>query len=476
MSELKKQKPTDSTAINPTAILGTSGLKRSGGFIEEEWHRQLKHKSGVRFYREMSDNCAVIGGFLLAIEMFVRSVEWRSEPANESERAVAAAEFLDECRKDMSITWEDLIAEILTFLPFGWSYFEEIYKQRNGDDPGDDEDGELLARSRFDDGRIGWRKIAIRGQETLWEWVIDPDGAIKGMIQRDNWAQRGPVFLPIEKCLLFRTKSNKGNPEGRSILRNSFISYRKLRHFQFIEATGIERDLVGLPIMEVPIRLLKEDASADDKALLAALEKQIQQIKRDEREGVIIPAEIEVDGEPTGYKLRAFTTGGKRQFDTNEIITRYENRILSSVLFDWILMGQQTVGSFALADVKTDASSTATKGYLSQIRSVFNRIAIPRLFKLNPEFKEEDWPTIEHGDIELPDLQALADYVFKLIGAGALTPDAPLERDLRQKGGLPEREEPKEGQQPQPQQPPADLPEPPTTQAMNGNGQDVDAV
>ena len=79
--------------------------------------------------------------------------------------------------QDMSQTWEDTISEILSFLPFGWSYHEIVYKRRLGDteDP--------TTRSRFNDGKIGVRKLPIRAQETLWEWKFDETGGIRGMIQ-----------------------------------------------------------------------------------------------------------------------------------------------------------------------------------------------------------------------------------------------------------------------------------------------------
>ncbi len=462
--------------LDPFAIVGTTGLKHHGGMIDEEWHIKLKGKRGVRFYREMADNCAVVGAFLFAIEYFIRQVEWRVVPADESERGVAAAQFLEECIDDMSLTWEDFIAESLTELPFGWSYFEEVYKRRIGPDEEDPS-----KRSRFTDGRISWRKFAIRGQETLHRWELDEDGGIRGMWQWDPFAGKGMVFIPIEKALLFRTKSNKNNPEGRSVLRNAFRSWRFLRRMQEIEAIGIERDLAGYPVMEVPLRLLKTDATVGDKALRTAFERTIQSIRRDDREGALVPPEVDVNGKPTGYKLKLLTTGGRRQLDPDKVIRRYEHRILGTVLHDWILMGQDKVGSFALADTKTSASSLAVAGFLGSIASPINRISIPRLMKLNPEFDQEFWPTVERGDIEMPDLKELADFILTLTKGGALTPDAALERHLRHKGGLPERDEdpdltPRNADPERPREPgrPANQTKP--TSENDGDGETIQAA
>jgi hypothetical protein len=419
------------------AILGTTGLKQFGGMVDEEWHIKLRGKRGVKLYREMSDNCAVIGAFLFAIEMFVRQVEWHSVPADEdNEQAVEAQKFLDSCIDDMAVTWDDFVAEVLTMLPFGWSLFEEVYKRRVGPDEVDPS-----RRSNHTDGRIGWRKFGVRAQDTLWKWELDEDGTIKGMWQWDMFARKGLVLIPIEKALLFRTRSAKNNPEGRSILRNSFRSWMRMKRIQDFEAIGIERELAGMPVFEVPVHLMDPNASVSDRAIRTSFEQLARRIRMDELHGLVIPTETDINGQPTGYKFRLATTGGRRAIDASKTIERYEKRITTTVLHDWVLLGQDKVGSFALSDSKTQASSTAVGGFLGIIKSVINRVAIPRLFRLNPEFPREVWPSLEHGDIEIPDLTMLGDFITKMIGSGALSPDNALERHIRQKGSLPEKQE-----------------------------------
>ncbi|MGI6498023.1 MAG: hypothetical protein ACOX0U_04265 [Oscillospiraceae bacterium] len=52
--------------------------------------------------------------------------------------------------------------------------------------------------------------------------------------------------------MIFRTKSRKGSPEGRSILRNAYRSWYFKRRIQEIEGIGIERDLAGFPTLTAP--------------------------------------------------------------------------------------------------------------------------------------------------------------------------------------------------------------------------------
>ena len=103
-------------------VLGSSGLSRSGGQIDEEWLRQLQGEKGHRIYTEMRDNDPVVGAILYAIKTLVRQTKSQINPANEEPVAKQYAEFIESCIEDMSVTWPDFLAEVLSFLPFGWSF------------------------------------------------------------------------------------------------------------------------------------------------------------------------------------------------------------------------------------------------------------------------------------------------------------------------------------------------------------------
>lgn len=444
----------DPSEFDNLASLGATGLRRSGGWIDEEYHRLLRGRRGVQTYREMSDNDPVVGALLYAISTLVRNVEWWVEPSDEaSEAAVAEAEFVEGASDDMAHTFEDLVDEILSMLVYGWSYFELCYKLRKGDDQTDP-----TLRSAYTDGRFGWRKIEIRGQDSLDRWELDEDGGIRGMWQAadSSMGLMSPVFIPIEKALLFRPRRHKNNPEGRSVLRTAVRPWFMLKRIQEIEAVGVERDLAGLPMFEVPPEILSSNATPEQKALRQMLETLIQQIRRDEREGLIVPASerTAADGVTykTGYKFSLVTSGGRRQLDTNGIITRYEQRILMSCLAEFLMLGMQDVGSRSLASSKTTTFAASLGALLNTIASVLNRFAIPRLEKLN-QVPRTLWPHFVHGDVETPPLEELGAFVTSLANAGFLLADnKPLERKLLGYAKLPpsDDEEPTEAAGPQP--------------------------
>ena len=411
---------------NSLKELGRLGQKRYGGFFYEEFLRELQGKKGMAVYQEMSENDDTIGAILFSIEMLIRQASWDVQPGGTTPADEEARDFVLSCMDDMSDTWSDTISEILSFLTYGWSAHEIVYKRRCGkrSDP--------QLRSKYTDGLIGWQKLPIRSQDTLYEWLYDDNDNIRGIIQNPP-PDFGFIEIPVEKLLLFKTKSRKGNPEGRSILRNAYRDWYFKRRIQEIEGIGIERDLAGFPVLTAPEGL--DIWNAEDSEMVAiknAAENIVQNIRRDSLEGLVAP---------NGWELKLLTSGGQRQFDTSAVIERYDSRMAMTCMADFILLGHQNVGSFALSSDKTKMFSMAIGSYLDIICEVFNNQAIPALIDINGDYFSgiTDYPTLTHGDVEDANLEKLGDYISKMITCGALIPDESVEDFVREQAGMPER-------------------------------------
>ena len=376
-------------------------------------------------YREMAENDDTIGAILFAVEMLIRQASWTVEPAGDTPADKEAAEFVESCMHDMQDTWTDTISEILSFLTYGWSFHEIVYKRRMG------KTKNPLTKSKYDDGLIGWRKLPIRAQETLYQWEYDNNDNLIGMTQMPP-PDYGLITIPIEKAMIFRTKSRKGNPEGRSILRNAYRSWYFKRRIQEYEGIGIERDLAGLPVFTAPENVPVWDDDPDMIALRSSMEDMVRKIRIDEVAGIV---------KPFGFEFELLSSGGNKQFDTNAIIQRYDTGIAMTVLADFIFLGHQQVGSFALSSDKTELFAMAIGAYLDIICETFNSQGIPPLIDINGSHFEgiTDYPKLTHGDIETVDIQKLAAYIKDMAGVGILIPDDTLEDYVREAANLPER-------------------------------------
>jgi hypothetical protein len=432
----------------PTFVeIGATGLKRSGGRIDEEFLTELQGERGIRAYQEMRDNDDIVGAVLFALEMIIRDVDWSTIPGGTSPADAESADFLASIMDDQSTSWTEFIAELVAgMLTFGWSWHEIVWKTRNGPDPkpiqvtnprtGEVEE-RMPAKSKFDDGRIGVRKLPVRAQESLENWIFDEEGGVHAMQQRP-----APTFdlrtIPIRKSLLFRTSAAKGNPEGRSALRNAYRSWYFKRSIQEIEAIGIERDLAGFPVAGVPARFFKANATAEEKAALGEWERTMRDIRMDSLQGLVKPNDYDEHGN-NAYTVELLTSAGERSIDTGAVIQRYNVGIASTVLADFILLGHEKVGSFALASQKSDLFSTAVNGWLKAITEVLNRHLVPKLFEWNDFGNMEKLPEFQPSTLGRVDLAELGTYIKDIAGVGYdLFPNQALESALLQAAELPE--------------------------------------
>lgn len=260
----------------------------------------------------------------------------------------------------------------------------------------------------------------------------------------------------MEKGLLFRTTTSKGNPEGRSALRNAYRAWWLKKRIEEIEGIGIERDLAGIPKIGVPQELLAPDAPPHLQASLDVFKEMGENIRNDEQACIIYPLVFDENGNER-YRIELMSAAGSKQHDTSVVIERYARQIAMTVLADVILLGHEKVGSFALAESKADLLTSALEAWIEEICSVLNSHAVPRLFKLNGESLEY-LPKITHGELGTIDIKALSETVSNLAGAGMrLFPDDQLENYIRDQAGWPEGDF-EEQLPPQPAPPPPPQP------------------
>lgn len=421
----------ESQAASPMVELGATGVKRAAGIIDEEFLPALRGRKAVKVFREMSLNDPTVGSLLFAIEQLLRQVTWTVVTSENTPDNKKAAEFVEQCMEDMSHTWNDMIAECISFLTYGWSWHEIVYKKRMGQDQSDPK-----LRSKFNDNKVGWRKIPIRSQETLLRWIFDDDGGVKAMVQMAPPYYR-MTSIPIERSLLFRARLAKGNPEGQSILRTAYRPWFLKKRLEEFEAIGVERDLAGMPVAWVPSDYMKAKKGSDKERTYQAFKRMVQNVRRDEHEGLVLPNEYDAETKQKLFEFELMSSGGSRTFDTNALITRYEQRILGTVLADFILLGHDGQGSYAMHVDKTGIFRAALNSFATQIADVFNRYAIPRLFQVNG-WKMDEYPRIEPSNVDPPNLTELSSFMTSMSGLGmTFFPDVDLEKYLRDTAHLP---------------------------------------
>lgn len=412
--------------------IGVSGLRHFGGRIYDEFLQNLRGRRAIQIYEEMRRNDSVVASILFAIEMLMRSNHWKVTAPSQSEQDEEVAEFIESCLFDMHQSWEMTLSDILTFLPFGWAFMEVVYKKRDGFNRN------AIKSSQYQDGRYGWQKISIRAQQTLEKWEFDDNGNVLGM-----WQIAPPeykrVFIPMQNALLFRTRGNYTSPEGLSVLRSAYRSWYMKKNLQEIELIGAERELTGLPIFWVPVEMFAPDAPQQVQDQKAEFERIIKNLRRDEKEGMVLPLAYDEETGEKRYEFELVSSPGARAVNIREMVAGYDQNIAQTVLADFILLGHEGVGSYALSQDKMHLFTVALNAWMESIAEVFNRDAIPALLRANGmEVDPKSMPMLTPDRIENDDLGALGDYVKRLTDSGAtLFPDERVENYLREKADIP---------------------------------------
>jgi hypothetical protein len=375
--------------------VGKSGLKQMYGYPTEEFLTALSGVSGIKTYREMSDNDPIIGGCLFAIKQVLRELRWSASGGSDKDR-----EFLIKNMLSMEHSWSDFIIEVFSMLPYGWCVFEQVYR-------------------KSPDGKAMWRKFAFRSQTSLERWAIMDNGETVGMWQRP-YPTFDLVYLPFSKCLHFRPDHYAGNPEGRSILRNSYRPWYFKKLIEELEAIGVERDLVGLPVLKMPPGMKVDDEAEGDDVAIEWAKNILTNIRNDEQAGLLLP---------DGWEFELVSSPGQKQFDTSGIIRRYSVEIAVTVLAQFIMLGMERTGSYALSKNITDMFYYCIEGWADIICSVLNRQAVKLLFSLNGA--TEDIPQIVHTAVRKEALEKISKYIADLSKANAIDVDEELKTYLK---------------------------------------------
>lgn len=402
--------------------IGSTGLKRSGSFLQAEFVHNLRGQRGQEQWTEFEANCAIANAGIRIIKTIAKKAPWDFEGEH--------AEFVKECWEDQSCSTSHVVDGMLTMLTAGFALMETVYKVRNGRDATAMSPG---SASKYSDGRIGWRKIELRAADTITEWLFDDEngGGLRGAVQQaaPDWRR---VELPLSKCLLLRLTAPNNSPEGQSLLRGAYWEYYGMKRLQEVALIAAERWGVGFPVARIPGKHLATDASAGDQAIAESWRNVVTNMRADEQAAIVIPSDHGEDGKPL-YDLTLLTAGGERVMDLNTMVIRCETRIAQVLLADFLMLGHEGVGARNLGDSKVDLFTASLESILGSIADTMTRHAIPRLLALNG-LNAGDTRMV-HGSLSTKDVQSALATITALAQTGDLPGESTI-RELYANAGL----------------------------------------
>ncbi len=424
---------------------GYLGLNIFAGVSQDELKKEVNFPQSVTTFKQMSYH-STINSALSLFDNLVSKAEWKFKaPKDATEQELKQAKAINEMMNDLSgQTWSDFISDALSANVFGFSVHEKVYRRRTKDNG-----------SKYNDGLIGWKKLPIRNQETIQRFVFSDDGndiigvrqdlaLVKDPYNRYNNRTETVVVLPRSKIMLFRAGKHKGDPYGKSPLRDAYLAWRFLSVIEEIEANGVAKDLAGLPVLKLPPQYLAADASPEQKAIRAYYENVMRNLQVNQQSALILPQAHDPDTRQPMFSLELLSLNGSKAMDTTKIKEYYKNLILTSLFADLLTMGQTGGGSFALGQIKSSLSGAAAESMLNKITQVINDDLIRQTYELN------GWDTsrmgyMDYDNVQTEDLESFSKAIQRYASTAVLEIDRPVLNRIRESVGidsLPEDEEP----------------------------------
>lgn len=382
--------------------VGGTGRARSifwqQNLATDEYLSALTWPADVAIYNKMERSDAQVKATLLMLELPIRSTNWYIKPADSSAQAKKIADFVEEALftgppKGLSINFDDFIKEACTMFTYGHAVFEKVFEVKKG--------------------YLKWRKFAPRPQSTIWDWQYDRYGTLTGIEQYLVADDYSTIPIPAEKLLIFSHDMKQGDFRGRSVLRTAYKHWSIKDFLYKITNIGIERNLVGTPVIRLPANYTPED--------LALAQEIVKNLRSHEYGGVTLP---------DGFLLELFE-GSRTLMDVLPFIENQDLLISRNILAQFMNLGKSG-GAFALSKDQSSMYMMMLNSMGKYIANCINAYAIPQLVDYN--FASDLYPKLLFrtlGDTKL------FDTVKSLTDGNLILPDTDLEEWLREMLELP---------------------------------------
>ena len=423
---------------------GILGLRTASKQIAEETQAAFRYPQFTCTVRDMRNN-PTVGAAMNVYRMMMSRVDWCVEPPEDADEIdKARAEAIESMMSDMDVSWSTFIESVIPYLEYGFAINEIVLRRRlrrNG--------------SKYNDGLVGLKKLAPRSQETISGWVFSEDGADLIAVEQstanlDNPYRyqvkkglNGVITIDREKFLLFNASATKGNPEGNSIYKNIYLAFKQLSLLQDQELLGIAKDVQGILKITIPPRYLDQNASTDDKAVVTAFQRIIDNYNAGQQRGLLVPGLPDPETKLPLFTYELMESKGLAKYDTEAVIKRLQGDILSALSVDILKLGADGTGSFSLADSKSSVLALAIDYRMREIAEVLNNHLMRTLYEMN------GWDTGKmakfcYSDIEEVSLEEFSKAIQRIFSTSAIEMDRGVMNRIREVMKFPLRPEDEE--------------------------------
>jgi len=370
--------------------LGATGTVFFRGLLDNnEFNPNMRGLKAAETYEEMRRSDGQVRSILKVLKLPILSADWIIECEDPKIEA-----FLKEALFER-IDWEGFLGHALLCLDFGYEILEKVFE--------------------LDQGKVWLKKLAHRGQQTVYEWKVDEFGDLTAVVQQ---VYKGGRYvtpeIPASKISLFVLDQEGNDFEGISILRSAYKHWFIKDNVYKVDAIAHERFGIGVPTMQLP-----EGWNPTDKT---AAETICEEYRAGEKAGVVLPP---------GYVFSVSGAGEVSRYDPMPTIKHHDEMIARGPLAMFLNLGTTETGARSLGDTFMKLFLDSEWGLANLIRKEVKRSMIRPLLELNFPNARNVKADLSCAGIGALTVQQAAQAASVLGLSGFLTPDDEIEGYFR---------------------------------------------
>lgn len=427
-------------SVPPFRTAGVAGTAVYGGFVDDfEANRDLVGKKKYKHYSDLLANVSIVASGVRFFLNLVSNPDWRAvlppedeRPPNfDEDRAEELAKKVTRILKKMATPWNRVVRRTAMFRFQGFS-IQEVTFERNA----------------LEDGVIGIKDIAPRPQQTIEKWDTDEAGEVFGVVQRAPKSQR-EIYLPRNKIVYAVDDAMSDSPEGLGLFRHIAEPGRVLRRYEQLEGWGFETDLRGVPVGRAPLQALKDMVEAGDisqaemDARVLQMTNFIQSHIRNPGLGLLLDSmayetsdEAARPSNVRQWDMELLKAQGQSHAEIAAAIERKIREIARVLGVEQLLLGDNGVGSFAMAKEKSHNFALIVDTTVKDLIAVYERDVVQRIFELNG-WPLELMPRLQTDKLKFRNVEEITSALRDMAQAGVLLhEDDPAIVEVRELLGL----------------------------------------
>lgn len=255
------------------------------------------------------------------------------------------------------------------------------------------------------------------GGRKITEWYQMPSAFVNSQGLNNINAglnSQGKIAIDSRKVAYCSYSSSPCNPMGFSAFDAAYTAWREKGLINDFLIMGVQKDMAGIPILEVPQRLLDaaSDTNSEAYRTVEALKDQMENLHAGDQAFMMMPSDTHADN-GSGAKLYNITfkgvDGGGKSFDLEKLIDQ-RNRAIHKALGSLnINSAEQGSASYNSLEGQTNIQFHYVKSDCRNIDEMWNKQIFPFLLKMNQiDVDPVDIPVWEHGEVQDVSLEEMS--------------------------------------------------------------------